>query len=64
MILYAAREHGIHATGITLSPQQRDFIAERVALLGISDRVEVRLQDYRELDGGGGFAVGQLDRNG
>jgi cyclopropane-fatty-acyl-phospholipid synthase len=49
MILHAARNFGVHATGITLSAEQRDFITERVKELGLGDRVEVRLQDYREL---------------
>jgi cyclopropane-fatty-acyl-phospholipid synthase len=37
----------VHATGITLSEQQRDFIADRLAERRV-DNVEVRLQDYRE----------------
>ena len=62
MILHAAREYGVPATGITLSEQQRFFITERVARLGLSDRVEVRLQDYRELDVDGEFdAVSSIE---
>jgi cyclopropane-fatty-acyl-phospholipid synthase len=49
MILHAARNFGVHATGITLSGEQRDFITARVKELGLQDRIEVRLQDYREL---------------
>jgi cyclopropane-fatty-acyl-phospholipid synthase len=49
MILYAARNFGVHATGITLSAEQRDFIAERVTAEGLGKLVDVRLQDYREL---------------
>lgn len=49
MILYAARNFGVHATGITLSAEQRDFIIERVTQEGLGSLVEVRLQDYREL---------------
>lgn len=48
LILYAARNYGVHATGITLSAQQRDFVEARIAERGLSDRVEVRLQDYRD----------------
>jgi cyclopropane fatty-acyl-phospholipid synthase-like methyltransferase/DUF1365 family protein len=48
-ILHAAEHYGVHATGITLSAQQRDFVAKRIADRGLTDRVEVRLQDYREL---------------
>lgn len=49
MILHAAKNFGVHATGITLSSEQRDFIAERVTQEGLGKLVEVRLQDYREL---------------
>jgi cyclopropane-fatty-acyl-phospholipid synthase len=49
MILYAARNFGVRATGITLSAEQRDFITERVTQEGLGNLVEVRLQDYREL---------------
>jgi cyclopropane-fatty-acyl-phospholipid synthase len=62
MILHAAREYGVHATGVTLAAEQRSFITERVAQLGLSDRVEVRLQDYRELESDGEFdAVSSIE---
>lgn len=48
MILHAAEHYGVHCVGITLSAEQRDFIVKRVAERGLADRVEVRLQDYRE----------------
>ena len=48
MILHAAEHYGVHATGITLSEQQRSFIAVRATERGLGDKVEVRLQDYRE----------------
>jgi cyclopropane fatty-acyl-phospholipid synthase-like methyltransferase/DUF1365 family protein len=51
LILHAAENYGVHATGITLSAQQRDLIAKRIADRGLADLVEVRLQDYRELAG-------------
>lgn len=47
LILYAAKHYGVHATGITLSEQQRDFIVKRIAERR-AENVEVRLQDYRE----------------
>ncbi len=49
LVLHAAEHYGVHATGITLSAQQRDFVAKRVADRGLTDRVEVRLQDYRDV---------------
>ncbi len=45
-----ARE-GCHVTGITLSPAQLAHAQERIARAGLSDRVELRLQDYRDVSG-------------
>ena len=49
MLLHAAREYGVTATGITLSGEQQAFVADRVDRQGLSGRVTVRLQDYRDL---------------
>jgi cyclopropane-fatty-acyl-phospholipid synthase len=54
-LVYAARHHGIHGVGVTLSPAQKDAAEQRVAAHGLSDRVSVRLADYRELSEDGGF---------
>lgn len=45
----AAARQGYRVTGITLSQEQLDYARERVARAGLSDRVELRLQDYRDL---------------
>jgi len=50
-VLHAAARHGVHAVGVTLSPSQADLARKRVAEAGLSDRVEIRLGDYRELTG-------------
>jgi cyclopropane-fatty-acyl-phospholipid synthase len=47
--LHAARHHGCRVTTLTLSRQQRDLAVRRVAAAGLSGRIEVRLQDYRDL---------------
>ncbi len=49
LILHAVEHYGVQATGITLAAEQRDHIAKRVADRGLAGRIEVRLQDYREL---------------
>ncbi len=49
--LYAAGELGCRVTTITVSPAQRKLAAERIAAAGLSDRVTVELQDYREISG-------------
>jgi cyclopropane-fatty-acyl-phospholipid synthase len=49
--LTAAREYGARVTGVTLSQQQLELARERVAAAGLAGRVEIRLQDYRTLEG-------------
>ncbi|GGR25271.1 class I SAM-dependent methyltransferase [Streptomyces netropsis] len=48
MVLHAAREYGVSAVGITLSEEQAAYARKRIAEAGLADRVEVRVQDYRE----------------
>jgi cyclopropane-fatty-acyl-phospholipid synthase len=50
LTLHAAQRYGVRATGITLSSQQRDFVVARADERGVASGVEVRLQDYRDLD--------------
>ncbi|MFP4079585.1 MAG: class I SAM-dependent methyltransferase [Ectothiorhodospira sp.] len=45
---YAARQ-GHHVTGLTLSQEQLDFARERLRAAGLAHRVDLRLQDYRDL---------------
>ncbi|MEU4210289.1 class I SAM-dependent methyltransferase [Streptomyces sp. NPDC026206] len=52
MVLHAAREYGVHAVGITLSGEQAVYARKRVAEAGLADRVEIRVQDYREVRDG------------
>ena len=47
--LHAAANHGVHVTGITLSPEQAALARQRVRGGGLADRVDIRLADYREL---------------
>ena len=47
--LTAAGEYGARVTGITLSPAQAELARRRVAAAGLADRVEIRLQDFREV---------------
>ncbi len=49
--LHAATHHDVHVTGITLSPEQAAEASSRVAAAGLADRIELRVQDYRELQG-------------
>jgi cyclopropane-fatty-acyl-phospholipid synthase len=47
--IYAAQEFGVRAVGITLSENQAQLARERVKQLGLQDRVEILLLDYRDL---------------
>jgi cyclopropane-fatty-acyl-phospholipid synthase len=51
MVMHAAQHYGAIAVGITVSQQQYELARKRVADAGLSDRVEIRLQDYREVTG-------------
>jgi cyclopropane-fatty-acyl-phospholipid synthase len=48
---YAAKEIGCKVTGITISREQHDFARARIAKAGIGDKVEIRLEDYRDTKG-------------
>lgn len=49
--LHAAREHGVHVTGITLSEPQAALARDRAGSAGLADRIDIRLGDYRDLTG-------------
>jgi cyclopropane-fatty-acyl-phospholipid synthase len=49
MALHAASRYGAKVTGITLSHTQAELARQRVSEAGLSDQVEIRQQDYREL---------------
>jgi len=51
LALHAAKVHGTKVLGITLSEQQRLSCLDRLRTLALQDRVDVRLQDYRKLQG-------------
>ncbi len=50
LLLYAAERYGAGGIGVTLSETQAGVARERIAAAGFGDRVEVRRQDYREID--------------
>ena len=46
-----AAQRGAHVTTVTISAEQLTLAAERVEQAGLCDRVDLRLQDYREVEG-------------
>jgi cyclopropane-fatty-acyl-phospholipid synthase len=51
LAMHAAAHHDATVVGVTISPQQHDLARARVAEAGLQDRVDIRLQDYRDLSG-------------
>jgi cyclopropane-fatty-acyl-phospholipid synthase len=49
LLLWAAEQHGVRATGITLSKNQHAHVNRLIAERGLGGRVEMRLLDYRDL---------------
>jgi cyclopropane-fatty-acyl-phospholipid synthase len=49
LAIHAAREHGVSVVGVTVSHEQTEYARKRVAEAGLSDLVEIRLQDYRDV---------------
>ncbi len=60
MVLHAARHHGVRAVGITLSIEQARYACQRIADEGLSDRIEIRVQDYRDVADGPFDAISSI----
>ena len=50
LVIHAAREHGVQAVGITLSQEQAEYARKQVVAAGLTESVEVRVQDWRDVD--------------
>ena len=48
---YAAKERGLKVTGLTISREQYDYATARIQKAGLSDKVQFKLQDYRDETG-------------
>lgn len=51
LVLRAAQRFGAQCLGVTLSRNQFESATERVRAAGLQDRIEIRLQDYRDVQG-------------
>ncbi len=51
MAIHATQQYGCKVTTTTISRRQYEFVCQRVAAAGLSDRVTVLFEDYRELSG-------------
>ena len=48
---YAAKERGLKVTGLTISKEQLEYAQKRIKRNGLSDKVNLKLQDYRDETG-------------
>ena len=59
-LLHAAREHGVRGLGITLSVEQAAAARKRISKAGLTDRLEIRVQDWRDLTDGPFDAIASI----
>jgi cyclopropane-fatty-acyl-phospholipid synthase len=60
MVLHAAARHGVSTVGVTLSRAQAELAEKRIAEAGLAHRVEVRVQDYRDVADGPYDAISSI----
>jgi cyclopropane-fatty-acyl-phospholipid synthase len=61
LTVYAARQHQVRVTAVTLSAQQGAHVTGRVRDLGLGDLVDVRVQDYRDTGSGPYDAIASVE---
>lgn len=49
LVVHAAKEYGVKAVGVTLSKNQVTFARERINRENLDESIDIRLQDYREV---------------
>ena len=60
MGIHAAVNYGVSVVGVTLSEPQRRYATEQARLAGVADRVEFRVQDYRDVRDGPFDAISSI----
>ncbi|NLE79424.1 MAG: class I SAM-dependent methyltransferase [Rhodococcus sp.] len=58
--LHAARTYGARVVGVTLSQEQADYARKRMVEEGVSELVEIRVQDYRDVTDGPFDAISSI----
>ncbi|MFE3830325.1 class I SAM-dependent methyltransferase [Streptomyces sp. NPDC059092] len=61
LTLYAAEEFKARVTAVTLAAEQAEYVRAQVGARGLEELVEVRLCDYRDIEGGGYDAVSTVE---
>jgi cyclopropane-fatty-acyl-phospholipid synthase len=60
MAIHAALEYGASVVGVTLSKEQQRYATDLAEKVGVSDRVEFRLQDFRDVHDGPFDAISSI----
>ena len=60
MAIHAAERYGATVVGITLSEEQARMARKRIAEAGLTDKIDIRVQDYREVDDGPFDAISSI----
>lgn len=60
MALHAAQNYGVDVVGVSLSREQVEYAKARVADAGLTEHIEVRVQDYRDVDDGPYDAISSI----
>jgi len=58
--IHAAARYGVAVVGVTLSAEQAVLARKRAADAGLTDRVEIRVQDYRDVQDGPFDAISSI----
>ncbi|WP_026532734.1 SAM-dependent methyltransferase [Arthrobacter sp. H41] len=58
--LHAAERYGVAVVGVTLSTEQAALARGRVAEAGLTDSIEIRIQDYRDVEDGPFDAISSI----
>jgi cyclopropane-fatty-acyl-phospholipid synthase len=59
--LHLAEHYGVQVLGVTIAKEQKAFIDARIRERGLEGRVEIRLQDYREVPETGFDSVSSIE---
>jgi cyclopropane-fatty-acyl-phospholipid synthase len=60
MVLHASGAHGVDAVGVTLSREQAALASKRVVDADLATRVEIRIEDYRDIRDGPYDAISSI----
>ena len=60
MAIHAATAYDVDVVGVTLSAEQATYARDRVEAVGVGDRVEIRVQDYRKVSDGPYDAISSI----